>query len=112
MQTNPHMVGLVNPLPTSNPDTSRFTQNDLKQELFGISGGLAPANFHSMDPAANMPKMDQSIGAAKTKSLAFGNGPNGAQAGPPQSGHDPLQLNSNPNGTGNGVYKMRWGQNQ
>ena len=93
MQTNPNIMGLVNPLPPPNPDASRFTQNDLKQELFGLSGGVGMEKFHSMDPSANMAKMDQSIGMAKAKSLAFANGPNGAQTGPPQPNHDPLQLN-------------------
>ena len=93
MRPNPNIMGLVNPLPPSNPDASRFTQNDLKQELFGLSGGVGLEKFHSMDPSANMAKMGQQVVVNGAKSLAFANGPNGAQTGPPQPNHDPLQLN-------------------
>ena len=54
MQTNPGMPPLVNPLPQTNAEPGRFTQNDLKQELFGNSGPLGLQNVHSIDAAHNI----------------------------------------------------------
>ena len=93
MQTNPPMASLVNPLPQTNAEPGRFTQNDLKQELFGNSGPLGLEKFHTIDAAHNILQMDQSIGMGKAKSLAFANGSNEGQARPLHSNHDPIQLN-------------------